>query len=387
MKKYLSFLLALLLLFFTPLVTAAQDTGTKREDAAASPFTVEASSAVLMEASSGEILFAQNADAAYPPASVTKIMTLLLVAEALREGKIALTESVTVSAHAASMGGSQVFLREGESLTVEELLKCTVIASANDAALALAEHVLGSESAFVARMNLRAAELGMKSTHFENVTGLDDSTQNHVTSAKDIAIMSRELLQHEVIRRYSSLWQDSIRDGAFVLTNTNRLVRYYPGCNGLKTGSTVKAGYCISASAQRDGMQLIAVIMGAQSRDTRNAAARTLLDYGFGSFAVYKNEGGLLERASVLGGTDDEVALSSRPFSAVIDKAMRGRVELTYEIPQSLRAPIAEGEVVGRIVYHVGDETLGESEIYASQSVDKITLIEIFRRILRHAIE
>jgi D-alanyl-D-alanine carboxypeptidase (penicillin-binding protein 5/6) len=268
---------------------------------------LDCKSAVLMEASTGQILYAQNPAEAMPPASVTKIMTLLLVMEAMEEGRLAWEDTVTASAHAASMGGSQIFLKEGEQMTARDLIKSVVIASANDAAVALAEHTYGSEDAFVRRMNERAAELGMTATHFENTNGLDDTAVNHVTSAGDIAIMSRELIRHGEILTYSSTWMDSIRGGAFGLTNTNRLVRFYPGCNGLKTGSTSKAGFCISVTAEREGMTLICVIMGAESRDIRNAAATRLLDWGFATFSVYHAEGGDAGEVELKGGKTDTV--------------------------------------------------------------------------------
>ena len=384
MKKLFLCLLSVLLAVGTG-ISAFAAGEENQGDAKASPaFTVDARSAVLMEATTGEVLFAQNGSAAYSPASVTKIMTLLLVMEAVDSGRVSLGDRISVSEHAASMGGSQVFLKEGESMTLEDLLKCTVIASANDAALALAEHVCGSESAFVARMNTRAGELGMRSSHFENVTGLDDTTKNHVTSALDIALMSRELLKHETILKYASLWQDSIRDGAFVLTNTNRLVRYYEGCNGLKTGSTAKAGYCVSASAKRGNTQLIAVIMGAENRDARNAAARALLDYGFGNFALYENPEAELEKIPVLGGYSDFVTVKNRPFCKVVEKSAVGAVEKVYEIPEKIKAPVTEGDAVGRISYRIGDETIGESEIYAVADVGKITFGEIFLRLIQN---
>ena len=384
MKKLFLCLLSVLLAVGTG-ISAFAAGEENQGDAKTSPaFTVDAKSAVLMEATTGEVLFAQNESAAYSPASVTKIMTLLLVMEAVDGGRASLGDRISVSEHAASMGGSQVFLKEGESMTLEDLLKCTVIASANDAALALAEHVCGSESAFVARMNTRAGELGMRSSHFENVTGLDDTTKNHVTSAFDIALMSRELLKHETILKYASLWQDSIRDGAFVLTNTNRLVRYYEGCNGLKTGSTAKAGYCVSASAKRGNTQLIAVIMGAENRDARNAAARALLDYGFGNFAFYENPEAELEKIPVLGGYSDFVTVKNRPFCKVVEKSAVGAVEKVYEIPEKIKAPVTEGDAVGRISYRIGDETIGESEIYAVADVGKITFGEIFLRLIKN---
>ena len=248
---------------------------------------LDCTSAVLMEAATGRVLYEQNADESLPPASVTKVMTLLLVMEALEKGNIALDQMLTTSDNAASMGGSQIFLEVGEQMRVEDLLKSVIISSANDAAVVLAEAIAGSEESFVAMMNSRAAELGMKNTHFENTNGLDDTVTNHVTSARDIAIMSRALIAHEKILEYSSIWMDTVRNGEFGLTNTNRLVRFYSGATGLKTGSTSKAKFCISATAKRDGMHLIAVIMGAPTRDIRNAEAAKLLDWGFANYSLY----------------------------------------------------------------------------------------------------
>lgn len=279
MKRWWSYLIAvgLVCLLAWP-IGAVQDN---------TPFDVNARSAVLMDANTGTVLYAKNADQALPPASVTKVMTLLLVMEAVDSGTLALDDTVSVSEYAASMGGSQVYLEPGETMAVEEMLKCVIIASANDAAVALAEKVAGSEEAFVSRMNERAAELGMDNTHFENVTGLDDDTVSHLTSAYDIALMSRELLTHPQILEYSGIWMDTIRDGAFGLTNTNRLIRFYDGATGLKTGSISKAKFCISATAMREDLHLIAVIMGSDTRDTRNAAAKSLLDFGFANYSVY----------------------------------------------------------------------------------------------------
>ena len=266
MKKTVSFILAALMIVCSVPVFA--------EIADNTPFDVKADSAVLVDLATGTVLYSKNADLALPPASVTKIMTLLLFVEEVARGNIALDESISVSEYAASMGGSQVYLEPGETMTAEEMLKCVIIASANDAAVALAEKVAGSEEAFVARMNQRAAEIGMTNTHFENATGLDDDTVKHLTSAYDIALMSRELLKHELITKYSTIWMDTIRNGEFGLTNTNRLIRFYEGATGLKTGSTSKAGFCMSASAKRDGLHLIAVVMGAESRDIRNETAK-----------------------------------------------------------------------------------------------------------------
>ena len=343
-------------------------------------------SAVLMEASTGKILYAQNPAEAMPPASVTKIMTLLLVMEAMEEGRLAWEDKITASAHAASMGGSQIFLKEGEQMTARDLIKSVVIASANDAAVALAEHTFGSEEAFVERMNQRARELGMTATHFENTNGLDDTAVNHVTSAGDIAIMSRELIRHKEILTYSSTWMDSIRDGAFGLTNTNRLVRFYPGCNGLKTGSTAKAGFCVSVTAERGGMTLICVIMGAESRDVRNAAATKLLDWGFATYGLFTADGGELAPLRITGGTTDGVGLSYPSFTAVLPKGDLGAVEHTVNLPPSLPAPVRAGESVGSVTYTCKGQTIGEIPITATETAEALGFWGIWWRLLKWAV-
>lgn len=381
MKRIIAFLILFLFISsFTVSASSIYETKTEAEvPTVKNPgFTVDASSALLMEANTGEILFCQNETATASPASVTKIMTLLLTCEALAEGRISLSDKILISAYAASMGGSQVFLKEGEEITVEDLVKCTVIASANDAAVALAEHVFGSEECFVSEMNKKAHKLGMNNTSFENVTGLDDTTENHYTCALDIAIMSRALISHEIILKYSSIWQDTIRNGEFTLTNTNRLVRYYDGCNGLKTGSTDKAGYCISATAKRDGMQLIAVVMGAETRDVRNSVARTLLDYGFANFALYRSEPRKIEGARILGAKKPLIDLNAEEFSVIIPKKHSGRIEICYDIPKELYAPLKRNDTVGEIIYKIDGKKIGTSSIYVSEDVEKIEFWDIF---------
>ncbi|MBQ8310594.1 MAG: D-alanyl-D-alanine carboxypeptidase, partial [Clostridia bacterium] len=289
-------------------------------------------SAILMEATTGAVLYAQNPDEALPPASVTKIMTLLLVMEAIDSGTVHMEDPVTVSANAASMGGSQVYLKEGEQMSVEDMLKSVVIASANDAAVALSEHIAGTVPSFVDKMNAKAKSLGMTSTVFENVTGLDDTAENHLTSARDIALMSRALIAHPTILNYSSIWMDSIRNGEFGLTNTNRLVRFYKGCTGLKTGSTSKAGFCVSATAERDDFSLICVIMGAESRDIRNATATQLLDWGFSNYALYRSEEGSIAPIRLSGGVKNECALSYPAFSKVVPKSEISSVEKRLDV-------------------------------------------------------
>ena len=344
---------------------------------------VSSKSAVLMEAETGEILFAKNENEALPPASVTKIMTLLLVMEAIEDGRISPDATIPISAHAASMGGSQVFLKEGEYMSVLDLIKCTVIASANDAAVALSEYLYGSESAFVNEMNKKAAELGMNNTVFENTTGLDDTVTERLTSAKDIAIMSRELIKHELILKYSSLWQDTIRGGEFTLTNTNRLVRYYDGCNGLKTGSTDKAGYCISATAERDGTKLIAVVMGAETRDERNSIAKSLLDLGFSNYALYKESEKIVDNIPVYGANVFSLPVYSEQVCVLINKSHKSKVEKIYSINEYANAPIDKGEVVGTVKYYVDGKLLCEKNLYLNETVEKLTVKNIFSGILR----
>lgn len=387
MKKFIALIISVIMMLSLGTHVFADNTTTEKGyEITPADLKLEVGSAVLMEASTGTVLFSQNGELAASPASVTKIMTLLLIAEAVSDEKLALTDKVTISEHASSMGGSQVFLKEGEVMSVEELLKCTVIASANDAAVALAEKLYGSEDAFVRAMNKRANELGMKNTNFENATGLDDSTENHVTSSMDIALMTRELLLHPIILKYSSLWQDSIRNGEFILTNTNRLVRYYDGCNGLKTGSTDRAGYCISATAKRDGMQLIAVIMGAKSRDIRNSAARMLLDFGFSNYALYSEDDTVIEEVPVRCGLNDGTMLYSKGFSRVVNKGDKRSISKLYELPEYLSAPIKAGDVVGKVKYMIGDRMLYESEVYINEDIGKATVFNLFIKALKSII-
>ncbi len=375
-KKFLSLFLAILLCALCLATAVSADTDKK----------FDAKSVILMEASTGKILLEDNADAALPPASVTKIMTLLIVMEAIEDGKISFDDKVTVSNNAASMGGSQVYLEPGEEMSVDEMIKCVVVSSANDAAVALAEYVAGSEEGFVEQMNKRASELGMQNTHFENTNGLDDTVSNHVTSARDIAIMSRELIRHPKILEYSSIWMDTIRDGAFTLTNTNRLIRFYSGANGLKTGSTSKAGFCISATALRDNMQLIAVVMGAPNRDTRNEIAKKLLDYGFANYSVAVFEPRELEPIRLLGGLTDTVKLGYGEFSAIVGKGKAGAVEKKITLPDNLTAPVREGDRVGEVEYLLDGEVIGKIDVIALESADKIGYWGVLLGILKKAV-
>ena len=343
---------------------------------------INANAAILIDAETGVVLYEKNADQAYPPASVTKVMTLLLIMEAIEAGNIGLSDMVSTSEKAASMGGSQIFLEPGEQMSVEDLVKSVVIASANDAAVALAEYVVGSEEAFVSMMNARATELGMKNTCFENTNGLDDTVTNHLTSARDIAIMSAMLIKYDTILKYSSTWMDTIRNGAFGLTNTNRLVRFYDGATGLKTGSTDKAKFCISASAKRGDLHLIAVVMGAPTRDIRNEETKKLLDYGFANYKMYRDTFESIEPLSVVGGTLDKCAVKYSDFAMVAEKGVIGKIERYIELPEFVAAPVKKGDVVGRVVYRYNGEDIGENPIYADTDIAKISFLDVLERML-----
>ena len=340
-------------------------------------------SAVLMDANTGTVLYSTNENERFAPASVTKIMTLLLVFEALDEGRLGYNDVLTVSENAASMGGSQIFLEPGESMSVDDLLKSVIVASANDAAVTLAEHVCGSEEAFVERMNERAKELGMKNTFFENATGLDDDTQNHLTIAKDIAIMSKELLKHDQITNYTTIWMDTVRNGEFGLTNTNRLIRFYRGITGLKTGYTSSAGFCISATAKRDNLHLIAVIMGAESADQRNAYAAKLLDYGFANYSIYENSESSTGNIRVLGGVSDYVGTKYDKFDILTNKVDKNKITYKIELKDNLSAPVQKGDVCGEVVYYLNDEILSRQSVYCTASVEKINLMEYLFKIFK----
>ena len=367
------------ILFFSGIPVSAEP---KAEDTAPE-FGLDCVSAILMEAQTGRVLYEKNADEPLPPASVTKIMTLLLVMEAIERGVFTLDTVLATSTRASQMGGSQIYLKEGEQMRVEDLIKSVVIASANDAAVVLAEAVAGSEEAFVAEMNKRATELGMKTAHFENTNGLDDTVTNHVLSARDIAIMSRELIKYEKILEFSSTWMDSVRDGAFGLTNTNRLIRFYRGATGLKTGSTSKAKFCMSATAERDGMSLIAVILAAPTRDARNSSAAALLDWGFANYSLYRYDEGEDEDIPVLGGVENILHTAHGDFCTVVKKGEEKKVEAQKELPESVSAPVRKGDAVGAITFRLDGGELGRIDISAAHGVDKISFGGLLLRMLK----
>lgn len=377
MKKWIGALLAALcMVTLLPVQAAAVEL----------PLTSRA--ALLMEKTTGQILFAQNEHEKLEPASVTKIMTLLLTMDAIDSGALAYDDVVTVSANAAGMGGSQVFLAEGEQITVEELLKCVCVSSGNDAAVALAEKVAGVTELFVEQMNNRARGLGMDDTHFVNPTGL--TAEGHVTSAHDIALMSRELLtKHPDIRSFTTIWTDSIRGGTFDLANTNKLIRRYDGATGLKTGYTASAGYCISATAEREGMELIAVVMKGETADKRNADAKALLNYGFSAYAlVSAAPEEPLPALPVTMGETDSVSLMLPPdaLTAVVEKAQAAALERRIDLPESLPAPVRQGQQVGTLTLCSGDTELVTVPILAAEDAAERSWGRMFTDLLKMAV-
>lgn len=354
-------------------------------EGASLPVEIKAKSAVLMDASTGKVLMKFNENEKVYPASVTKIMPLLLITEAIDEGKIALSDVVTVTGSAASKGGSQIWLKEGEQMTVDDLLKATAVYSANDACTALGEYLAGSDEAFVKMLNERAAELGMNNTHFENCTGLDDTTEKHLTTALDVATMSRELLKHELITNYTTIWMDSLRDGQTELVNTNKLVRFYEGTTGLKTGTTSKAGCCVSASAMREGTHLIAVVMGSENSSDRFETAKAMLNWGFANFSSVTPEIdiSLIPDVGVINGVVDTIKPKiPTPGSFLIEKGREGDITQTVDLAVDVAAPVEQGQILGTVTFRLGDELLGEYNITAPDRIEPLTFRIIFMRII-----
>jgi D-alanyl-D-alanine carboxypeptidase (penicillin-binding protein 5/6) len=343
-------------------------------------------SALLMDMETGTVLYAQNEHARLAPASVTKVMTMLLIMEAIDGGRIGWDDTVIASEAAAAKGGSQIYLKVGESMTVTDMVKSIAVSSANDCACAMAEHIAGSESAFVELMNKRAEELGMQDTHFVNCTGLDDeeNAREHLTSAYDIALMSRELMKnHPDITKFTTIWMDTVRGGAFGLSNTNKLVRFYPGATGLKTGFTSGAGYCLSATAERDGMGLIAVVMGCETSKDRFAACKQLLDYGFANYALVAPE--ITENAvPVKLGTSDFVsAVPAESPKLLVDKAQKNQVQILTELEETVSAPVSKGQKLGMMTIKVGEQTIRQIPMVAEEGVARLTWWDLFLQIFR----
>ena len=376
MRKFFCSILAVCLLlpvFAMPAAAAGPEVGGK--------------SALLMDVATGTVLYEKNAHEKLAPASVTKVMTMLLIMEAIDSGKIGWDDTVTTSEAAAAKGGSQIYLKVGETMSVRDMVKSVAVSSANDCACAMAEHIAGSEQAFVGLMNERAAQLGMNDTHFVNCTGLDDAAEaaTHLTSAYDIALMSRELLRnHPGIREFTTIWMDTVRGGAFGLANTNKLVRFYPGATGLKTGFTSAAGYCLSASAEREGLALIAVVMGAETSKERFSACKQLLDYGFANYALVRAELPQAQAVPVkLGMLDSVNAVPGTDTSILIDKGQRDSVRTEITLEESVTAPISQGQRLGTLTIRSGDRILTQVPLVAEQAVLRRGWWDIFLELLQ----
>lgn len=350
---------------------------------ASAPMGLSAPTAVLMEKTTGKILYEENATKQYEPASVTKVMTLLLVMEAIDSGALNWDDTVTASTHATSMGGSQIWLKEHEQMTVRDMVKAVAVVSANDCSVALAEHIAGTEEAFVERMNRRAQELGMEHTHFVNCTGLP--AEGHLTCALDIAIMSRELiLHHPDIRQFTTIWMDSLRDGAFQLSNTNKLIFYYEGATGLKTGFTDSALYCLSATAERNGMELIAVVMHAPTSNDRFESAKALLNYGFSNYALVPvwPEQALPPVAVLLGEQEFVQPIPARECTLLLEKSKAGSVTTEVQLCESVEAPVESGQKLGQLVIKVDGEQMDAIDLIAANPVERLSVGDIFKRFL-----
>lgn len=352
----------------------------------AAELEVAAPSAVLMETATGTVLYEKNAHERLAPASVTKVMTLLLVMEALENGRISWDDTVTASEFAANKGGSQVYLEAGEQMTMDEMLKSVVVSSANDCATALAEHIAGSEDAFVTMMNSKAEELGMADTHFVNCTGLDDDedASEHLTSAYDIAVMSRELLKHEPIRKYTTIWMDTVRNGEFGLSNTNKLVRFYQGTTGLKTGYTSSAGHCLSASAMRDGVEYVAVVLHCNSSADRFQSAKQLLDYGFANYTLVQPEAGEIPAVPVTLGTVEEIVPVPGDLAPLlIEKSKKSGITTHVEVAESVTAPVEAGQRLGTLTVKSNGEPLASISLVAPEEVSRLTWWQITKSLLQ----
>jgi D-alanyl-D-alanine carboxypeptidase (penicillin-binding protein 5/6) len=382
MKKLFVFMLVLCLAIFPQYANATETASVYPYDVEFPDFWFKASAAeyisdgsakalLLMEFSTGRVLFAENELVHLPIASVTKVISTLLVAEAIDSGRISLSDSVTVSEYAASMGGSQVFLEAGETMSVEDLLKSLIVVSANDATVALGEYICGSEAAFVAAMNERARELGCENSNFVNTNGLP--AENHYSCAYDIALITRELMKHELVFKYTGIWMDTIRNGEFGLANTNKLIRFYKGATGMKTGFTGEAKYCLSGTAKRDGMHLIAIVLGAETSDKRFAAAKGLLDYGFANYSVITPEVPAIESIPVARGVRGSAELYSEPISILVEKGGAAKPEAKLFINESLQAPVQRGAEAGYISYCLDGKEVGRAPVLAAEDVEEIS--------------
>ena len=383
MKRYFATILITFLFIFVPINEVyANEMATVSEDI---QVNVNAKACVLMDCNTGTILAGKNENEKLYPASVTKIMSMLLVCEALENGKLTKEMEITCSESAAKKGGSQIWLEPGEVMTVDDLLKATAVYSANDACCLLGEVIAGDEASFCVMMNEKAKELGMLNTHFDNCTGLDDDTDTHKTTAYDIALMSRELLKYDVIKDYSSIWMDTLRNGETQLVNTNKLIRNYPGATGLKTGTTTKAGCCVSASAERDGLHLVAVILGADNSKDRFAGAKNLLDWGFANYEIFvpdiSNSYG--KDIPVNHGVQEVLKLTNTtPDDILIKKGTAGEISVEVKLPENVVAPIEKGQKIGEVNIIASGEIIGKSDIVADESIEEMTFFNALKSLL-----
>lgn len=379
MRKIFSVLMCGVLIFFMLAVCSFA------ENENMMPIDVKAKSAILMDQTTGAVLMRMNENEKFYPASVTKIMSLLLIAEAIDNNVIRLTDEVTASTSASKKGGSQIWLKEGETMTVDELLKATAVYSANDACTALGEYIAGSDEGFVMMMNERAAELGMKNTHFDNCTGLDDTTTTHLTTAYDVALMSRELMKHGFIKQYTGIWMDSLRDGKTELVNTNKLIRFYEGATGLKTGTTSKAGCCISATATRDGTSLIAVVMGADNSNDRFNGAKAMLNWGFANYSTVtpKIDSSLITDVNIINGQERTIKPQiSANSQFLIPKGKENKLTQEIDLAAAVEAPVESNQTLGIVTVKLDGKKLGEYKLTAPHYVDKIDFLTVFKRLL-----
>lgn len=376
MKKIMIFLLSFCVFLAVPAKCYASGFDEKK---------VSAKSAILMCMDTGDILYEKNADERRSPASVTKILSILLIAEAIDSGKISLGDTVTASENAMSKGGSQIWLEVGEQMTVEELLKATIIASANDACTALGEYIAGSETAFVKMMNDRAKELGLKDTNFENCTGLDDSIKNHYSSAHDLAVIACEVMKHDVVKKYTTVWLDSLREGKTELNNTNKLVNTYDGITGLKTGTTEAAGFCLCATACRDGMNLVAVVLGAKTSEERFSSATYLLDTGFANYGVYSTEPDLrkITAVTVKGGDKKSITPVLSGNQKILCEKGKNSFKYEYKINKEVSVPIKKGDVLGEINVMADGKKIAVLSVISPENINKTTFAGVFVQFLR----
>ena len=381
MKKIISLLLSLTLLFVFPINCYAEE-----ETSGSAEIDDKSKSSILLCADTGEVIYEKNAYEHLSPASVTKVMSMLLVLEAIESRKISPDDEVSTSENAVAMGGSQIWLKQGETMTVDELFKAVVIASANDACTALAEYIAGSTASFVTMMNERAKELGLENTNFENCTGLDDTATNHYSCAYDIAVMAREVIRHDLVRNYTTVWLDYLRDGETELNNTNKLVNSYNGITGLKTGTTSKAGFCVCATAERDGMSLIAVVLGAQTSDERFESAANLLDYGFANYEVIapQIDERMITQVRVKNGKEKSILPIYNETDKILVKKGSEEITYSYNIEKSVAAPVAEKAVLGEITIKSGDNIIKKIELYAGKPIEKISFSFVFKEMLKN---